>query len=78
MAKAKTGKSKQAPKAAAPQDMLLVASKVRATVKDADCNFGGDAIEALNSYVHWLIQQATRRATANGRKTVRGHDFMSV
>ena len=78
MAKAKKATKGAAPKAAAPQEMLLVASKVRAAVKDADCNFGGDAIDALNGYVHWLIQQATRRATANGRKTVRGHDFMSL
>lgn len=75
MAKAKAAKTK-APKAAAPQEMLLVASKVRATVKDAECNFGGDAIESLNLYVHWLIEQASKRAVANGRKTVRGHDFM--
>lgn len=53
MAKAKKAKA-AAPKAA-PTDMLLVASKVRAAVKGADCNFGGDAIDALNGYVHWLI-----------------------
>lgn len=75
MAKAKSAKQ-AAPKAAAPKEMLLVASKVRAAVKDADCNFGGDAIEALNGYVYWLIQQATKRAGENGRKTVRGHDFI--
>ena len=75
MAKAKAGKGKAAPKAA-EQETLLVASKVRAVVKDSDCNFGGDALEALNGYVYWLIQQATKRAAANGRKTVRGHDFM--
>ena len=74
MAKAKKAKA-AAPKAAA-NEMLLVASKVRAVVKNADCNFGGDAIESLNGYVYWLIQQATKRAAANGRKTVRGHDFM--
>jgi hypothetical protein len=26
--------------------------------------------------VYWLIGQATARAAANGRKTVRSHDFM--
>ena len=77
MAKAKKAKA-AAPKAAAPNEVLLVASKVRAAVKDADCNFGGDAIEGLNNYVHWLIKQATARATANGRKTVRGHDFLTM
>ncbi|HVK75591.1 MAG TPA: hypothetical protein VM734_19810 [Kofleriaceae bacterium] len=74
MAKAKA--AKKSAKAAAPQETLLVASKVRAAVKDADCNFGGDALDSLNNYVYWLIQQATKRAAANGRKTVRGHDFI--
>lgn len=74
MAKAKA-KGKAAPKAAA-LEMLLVASKVRAAVKARDCNFGGDALDALNAYVGWLIDQATKRAAANGRKTVRGADIM--
>jgi histone H3/H4 len=76
MAKAKAkAKGKAAPKAAA-QEMLLVASKVRSAVKAADCNFGGDALEALNAYVGWIIAQATKRAAANGRKTVRGADIL--
>lgn len=64
--------------AAAPKENLLVASKVREAVKGADCNFGGDAIDALNEHVHWMIVQATKRAAENGRKTVRGHDFLVV
>ena len=80
MAKAKTTK-KKAPakkKAAAKKTMevLLVGSKVKAAIKEADCNTGGDAIDGLNNWVHWLIGQATSRAQANGRKTVRAHDFM--
>jgi histone H3/H4 len=58
------------------KEVLLIASKVRAAVKDADCNFAGDAIDGLNAYVHWLVQQATERAKQNGRKTVRAHDFI--
>ena len=57
-------------------EVLLVGSKVKATIKGAKCNTGGDAIEGLNNWVHWLIGQATSRAAANGRKTVRAHDFM--
>ena len=34
-----------------------------------------DGAEALNGYVYWLLDQAAKRAKANGRKTVRGHDF---
>jgi histone H3/H4 len=57
-------------------EMLLVASKVREQIKAADCNTAGDALAGLNNWVHWLIKQATARAKENGRKTVRGHDFM--
>ena len=35
-----------------------------------------DSVEGLNEWVYWLISQATARAKANGRKTVRAHDFM--
>jgi histone H3/H4 len=72
MAKAKKGKA--AP--AAPTEMLLVASKVRQMIKDAGCNTAGDALDGLNGYVAWLVAQATKRATENGRKTVRAHDFI--
>ena len=59
-------------------EVLLVASKVREQVKKAGCNFSGDALDGLNEWVHWLIKQATTRASHNGRKTVRAHDFMSL
>jgi histone H3/H4 len=59
-----------------PTEMLLVSSKVRQMIKDADCNTAGDALDGLNGYVGWLVGQAAARAKANGRKTVRAHDFM--
>ena len=71
MAKAKKSSSKKK-----DLEVLLVGSKVKAAIKEADCNTGGDALEGLNNWVHWLIGQATSRAQANGRKTVRAHDFM--
>jgi len=74
MAKAKKGKAPAA--AAAPTEMLLVASKVRQMIKDAGCNTAGDALDGLNAYVGWLVVQATKRASENGRKTVRAHDFI--
>jgi len=73
MAKAKKGKSGAA---SGPKEMLLVSSKVKAMIKDAGCNTAGDALEGLNGYVGWLVHQAARRASENGRKTVRAHDFM--
>jgi histone H3/H4 len=75
MAKAKKGGGK-AQQPAAPPEMVLVASKVRQMIKDAGCNTAGDALEGLNAYVAWLVAQATKRATENGRKTVRAHDFL--
>jgi hypothetical protein len=74
MAKAKKGKSGGA--GSMPTEMLLVASKVRQILKDADCNVAGDALTGLNGYVGWLVMQAAKRAKANNRKTVRAHDFM--
>ncbi len=57
-------------------EVLVVGSKVKAAIKEAGCNTGGDVIEAVNMYVHWVVGQAASRAQANGRKTVRGHDVI--
>jgi len=76
VSKKKVSKKKTSKKKAAPKEMLLVGSKVKAAIRDADCNTGGDTLDALNSYLHWLLAQGTARAQANGRKTVRGHDFL--
>ena len=75
MAKAKA-KGKSGGGGGGPKEMLLVASKVRQMIKDAGCNTAGDALDGLNGYVGWLVQQAARRASENGRKTVRAHDFL--
>ena len=74
MAKAKKGKA--ASGGGGPKEMLLVASKVKQMLKDAGCNTAGDALDGLNGYVGWLVGQAAKRASENGRKTVRAHDFM--
>ena len=64
-------------KAKKSNEMLVVGSKVKAALKDAGCNVSGDALEGLNEWVHLLIEQASERASANGRKTVRAHDFFA-
>jgi len=61
----------------ADQEMLLVGSKVKAALKEFEVNVGGDALPSLNAVIHWYIEQAAKRAKENGRKTVRGHDFMA-
>ena len=53
------------------EETLVVASKVKAAISARGCNTGGDAVGGLNAWVQWLIGQATARAVANGRKTVR-------
>lgn len=73
MAKAKKGKS-----GGRPAEMLLVASKVKSMIKSAGFNTAGDALDGLNGVVAWYVDQATKRASANGRKTVRAHDFASM
>lgn len=55
---------------------LVVSSKVKAALKGHKCNTAGDALDGLNGWVYWLIDQAAKRAKANGRKTVRAHDFI--
>lgn len=74
--KKKAAKKKATRKKAAAKEMLLVGSKTKAALKGMKVNVAGDALDALNEQVYWQIQQAAARAQANGRKTVRGHDFV--
>ena len=73
MAKAKSGKG--GGKSAGPTEMLLVASKVKTIIRDRGFNTAGDALDGLNELVFQYVERAARRAEANGRKTVRAHDF---
>ncbi len=78
-AKKKAGRKKGGRKAAKKSsgEVLVVASKVKAAIKAAGCATGGDAVNGLNDWVGFLVGQAAARAKANGRKTVRGHDFIT-
>jgi hypothetical protein len=60
------------------KEVLLVASKVKALLKKAGCNTAGDALDGLNEWVYWLVDNTAKRAKANGRKTVRKHDFCAA
>ena len=70
-AKKKAAKGKQS-----GMEMLLVGSKTKAVLKGQNVNVAGDALDGLNGVVYWYLEQAAKRAQANGRKTVRGHDFV--
>ena len=74
--KAKRAKTRSRRKAPA-MEMLLVGSKTKVALKGKNVNVAGDALDSLNMVVHWYIEQAAARAAANGRKTVRGHDFLA-
>lgn len=73
MAKKKTKK-----KAAAAAPDLVVKSKCKEALKAHDVNVAADALDGLNMVVGWYIEQAAARAAANGRKTVRAHDFLAM
>ena len=75
--KKKAAKKKKGGKKKSSSEMLLVGSKTKDALRGHKVNVAGDALDALNEVVHWYIGQAAARATANGRKTVRGHDFMA-
>jgi len=78
-AKKKATKKKAKKRAARAKTLesLLVGSKTKAAIKAHGVNVAGDAVESLNNVVYWYIEQAAKRAGNNGRKTVRGHDFLS-
>ena len=76
MAAKKKKTKKAAGKKASSSEMLLIGSKTKAALKAHGVNVAGDALDALNDMVHWYLHQAAARAGQNGRKTVRGHDFM--
>ena len=78
MAKRKTkSKRKKAKASRKPKmEMLLIGSKTKAALKSQGVNVAGDALDSLNAMVYWYLEQAAKRAAANGRKTVRGHDFL--
>jgi histone H3/H4 len=77
--KKKATKKKAAKKSTkkAAKEMLLVGSKAKTALKASGCNVAGDALEGLNDVVHGYIEAAGRRAQANGRKTIRAHDFVA-
>ena len=56
-------------------EALVIASKAKAVLKKNKCNVANDAFIGLNGVIYWYLDQAAKRAKANGRKTVRAHDF---
>lgn len=62
------------------KDMLLVGSKTKEALKGSGkntYNVSSDALDALNEYVYWLVDQAQKKCSANGRKTIRSYDILA-
>ena len=62
------------------KEMLLVGSKTKEALKGSGKEtfmVSADALDGLNEYVHWLVEQAQLRAKANGRKTIRSYDILA-
>ncbi len=63
------------------KDMLLVGSKTKEALKGSgknSYNVSADALDALNEYVYWLVDQAQKKCAANGRKTIRSYDILAL
>ena len=57
------------------KDVLVVASKVKAYIKTKKMNTSADAITKLSEQIYCMIDNATERSKANGRKTIKGQDI---
>jgi len=67
-------KKKKPIKKASKRDVLIVASKVKAYMKSKNMNTSADAIGSLSDKVYCMLDEATARTRANGRKTVKPQD----
>jgi histone H3/H4 len=54
---------------------FVVKSEVKNAIAKGKCRSSSDVFDALNGMVEWYLQEACKRAKANGRQTVRGHDI---
>ena len=57
------------------REPLVVASKVKAYVKDNDMMSSSEAVEALSDHVYGILDAAIARAKANRRSTVKAQDL---
>jgi len=57
------------------QESLVVASKVKAVIKEKGCQTSSDALDALNKKLHDMLVEAVSRAQANKRSTVKPQDL---
>ncbi len=73
--KAAAKKKKKAARKAAPKDMLVVTSKVKAYIKDKGLMSSSETAGALNDAVYAILDAACARTEANRRSTVKPQDL---
>ena len=56
-------------------EMMVVASKVKAYIKGKGCMTSADALAALNDRVAAMLDAAVERTQANKRSTVKPQDL---
>jgi hypothetical protein len=70
--KAKKKAKRKATKKKSAADLIISKSRTKAAAK---INVSGDFYSALDTTVRGMIKSAEKRATDNGRKTLRPHDL---
>ena len=53
----------------------VVKSMVKQAISKSKMHSSSDMVDSLNALIGWYLQEAVKRAKANGRKTVRGYDI---
>ena len=71
---AKKKARKKTAKPGKSREMLVVASKVKLYIKGKRMNTSAEALGALSERVYCMLDEATTRTQANGRKTVKAQD----
>ena len=57
------------------KESLVIASKVKAYVKEKGCMMSSDAIDAISDKVREFLDQGTARTKENKRSTLKPHDL---
>lgn len=58
-----------------PREVLVVGSKVKDVIRDAELRSDGELVQAVSEKVHEILEAAIERCRNNNRSTVRPHDL---
>jgi hypothetical protein len=62
-------------KTSKPKEVIVVGSKVKDVIRNANLRSDGDLVQAVSDKVHEMLEAAIARCQSNGRSTVRPHDL---